>query len=245
MTPHESTLMPLSARTRDHTEMTETGLMTTFTPISPAALADLIAARAGGYRRRVCIGISAAAAAAPLDLAAEVAARLRVDGRPAAVVSLSDFVRPASLRLEHGRTDPHSYRSRWFDYGALDREVVRALHERHRWLPRLWDEAGDRSARARRVEAPDGQVLVVAGPMLLGRGLAFDVTVHLVMSRAALDRLTPEEDRWTITPLLEHDDAAAAQADIVVRYDHPDRPAMRSAGAGWSGDRGRRCGEGR
>ncbi|MGV9736186.1 uridine kinase [Rhodococcus aetherivorans] len=217
--------------------------MTMFTPINPADLAGVIAERAAGHRRRVCVGISAADAAAPLNLAEEVAARLRVEGRPAAVLSLHDFVRPASLRFEHGRTDHESYRTNWFDYGALDREVVRGLHEKKRWLPRLWDEAGDRSARARRVDAPDGQVLVVAGPMLLGRGLAFDVAVHLAMSRAALGRLTPDEDRWTIPPLLEHDAAAAAEADIVVRYDHPDRPAMHADGAARSGNGDRRSGQ--
>lgn len=222
--------------------MPETGLMTMFTPISPAVLADAIGERAAGHHGRVCVAISAADAAAPLDLAEQVAARLRVEGRPAAVLSLHDFVRPASLRFEHGRTDQESYRANWFDFGALDREVVRGLRENGRWLPKLWDEVEDRSARARRIDAPDGQVLTIAGPMLLGRGLGFDVTVHLAMSQAALDRLTPAEDRWTIPPLLGHDAATAADADIVVRYDHPDRPAMHAAGA-VGGDR--RAGRGR
>ncbi|MEE2031975.1 nucleoside/nucleotide kinase family protein [Rhodococcus chondri] len=201
--------------------------MARFTPISPVELAEAIAERAAALEPRVCVAISAADAAAPTALADDVAARLRVAGRAADVVSLHDFVRPASLRLEHGHTDPASYRWDWFDYGALDREVVRALHDRHRWLPRLWDEDCDRSARAQRIEAPAGQVLVVAGPMLLGRGLSFDLTVQLRMSRAALERRTSDVHRWTIAPLLEHD--ASADADIVVKYDHPDRPAVRSA----------------
>lgn len=51
--------------------MPETGLMTMFTPLSPAALADVIAERAAGHHGRVCVAISAADAAAPLDLAEE------------------------------------------------------------------------------------------------------------------------------------------------------------------------------
>lgn len=198
--------------------------MPSFTPVGPAALAVTIAERAAEQGPWVCVAISAADAAAPLALAEDVAARLRVAGRAADIVSLHDFVRPASLRLERGHSDPDSYRWDWFDYDALDREVVRALHDQQRWLPRMWDETRDRSARAQRIDAPQGQVLVVAGPMLHGRGLVFDLTVHLAMSRAALKRRTSDTDRWTVDPLLEHD--ATAEADIVVRYDHPDRPAM-------------------
>jgi hypothetical protein len=200
--------------------------MPSFTPVGPAALAVAIAERAAELGPWVCVAISAADAAAPLALAEDVAARLRVAGRAADIVSLHDFVRPASLRLERGHSDPDSYRWDWFDYDAVDREVVRALHDQHRWLPRLWDETSDRSARAQRVDAPEGQVLIVAGPMLHGRGPAFDLTVHLTMSRTALERRTLDTDRWTVAPLLEHD--ATSEADIVVRYDHPDRPAMRT-----------------
>lgn len=66
--------------------------------------------------------------------------------------------------------------------------------------------------------------------MLLGRGLDFDVTVVLTMSRAALERRTRPEDHWTIDAVLEHAvlDHSGADADVLVRYDHPTRPAVRT-----------------
>lgn len=173
------------------------------------------------------MAISAADAADPMDLAKRVVDTLRTAGRPAHAVALHDFVRPASLRLEHGRTDEQSYRSSWFDYDALDREVVSSLKERHRFLPRLWDETTDRSARTRRIDAADDHVIIVAGPMLLGRGLTFDTTVDLRMSKGALERRTPSDHHWTIAPLLAHSAGASPGADIVVRFEHPDRPALR------------------
>lgn len=200
--------------------------MTAFRPIAPDALIDLVADRAAIGKGVRSVAISGADATDPVEFAERVAARLRLCGRPAAVVSLHDYVRPASLRLEHGHRDDHSYRTGWFDYPALQREVVTALRERRQWLPRLWDEAADRSARASVVEAGHGQVLLIAGPMLHGRDLGTDVVVRLMLSRGTLERRTPPDDRWTIEPLLEHDAANAAAADIVVRFDHPDRPAV-------------------
>ncbi|MBS9372505.1 hypothetical protein [Rhodococcus sp. B50] len=202
--------------------------MPSFTPLTPEALAVSVADRAEALTGTVCVAVSAPDAADPVELARRIAAELRTRGRAADVVELHDFVRPASLRLEHGRTDPYSYRHDWFDYTALDREVVRALREQHRWLPRLWDEDTDRSARELPRGAAHDQVLVVAGPMLLGRGLDFDVTVSLTMSRGALERRTRTEDHWTITALLEHGET---DADVLVRYDHPTRPAAQTRSA--------------
>ncbi|MFD6897853.1 uridine kinase [Rhodococcus sp. NPDC060086] len=201
--------------------------MASFTPISPTALAELLAERVRALPGRVAMAISAADAADPMGLANRVVEHLRTSGRPAHAVSLHDFVRQASLRLEHGHADQESYRSSWFDYDALDREVVSSLKEQHRFLPRLWDETTDRSARVRRVDAAGNHVVLVAGPMLLGRGLAFDTTVQLRMSEGALVRLTADDEHWTITPLLAHD--SDVDADIVVRFDHPDRPAVRNS----------------
>ncbi|MGN5240003.1 MULTISPECIES: uridine kinase [unclassified Rhodococcus (in: high G+C Gram-positive bacteria)] len=203
--------------------------MASFTPISPAVLTELLAERAYALPGPVAMAISAADAAEPMDLASRVVEALRAAGRPAHAVSLHDFVRPASLRLEHGHADEESYRSGWYDYDALDREVVSSLKSGHRFLPRLWDEATDRSARAHRVGAADDHVLVVAGPMLLGRGIPFDVTVDLKMSRGALERGTPAADHWTISPLLAHEAEVSSAADIVVRFEHPDRPALRDS----------------
>lgn len=203
--------------------------MIAFRPVAPDGLIELVATRAASAPDVRVVAISGADAADPVEFAELVAARLRLSGRPAAVVSLHDYVRPASLRFEHGHRDDYSYRHGWFDYPALLREVVTALRERRQWLPRLWDEAADRSARASVVEAGPGQVLLIAGPMLHGRGLDPDVVVQLTLSRGALERRTRPENLWTIDPLLAHDAAIDAPADIVVRYDHPDRPAI-SAG---------------
>ncbi|MYR05749.1 hypothetical protein GTV32_05225 [Gordonia sp. SID5947] len=194
-------------------------------PISPDGLVDLcvdFVARIPGCR---VVAVDGADAAGPDAFAAEIAARLEIAGHAAAVVVMSDFMRPASLRLEYGHTDPESYRTIWFDHEAVRREVIDALHERGRWLPRLWDATRDRSFRdVPRTAAPD-QVLLLAGPLLLGSGLPVDATVALTMSEGALRRRTAEPDLWTV-PALTAAARTAAPADIEVRYDHPDRPAV-------------------
>nr|WP_246442723.1 hypothetical protein [Rhodococcus triatomae] len=194
--------------------------------MSPDLLITTVAAFCRATAGRVVVAVDGADAANPVTLATAVAADLRAAGRPAAVVDLHDFVRPASVRLEHGRHDPHAYRDAWFDYSSLHREVLAGLHTRGAYLPRLWDEHTDRSARARvRPAAPD-HVVLVAGPMLLGRSLPFDVTVLLETSTAALRRRTPAEDGWTVPALAEHGRTVTEAPDVVVRYDHPDRPAI-------------------
>jgi len=67
-----------------------------------------------------------------------------------------------------------------------------------RALPSLRDPGTDRSTRADYVQLPPGGVLVLDGPLLLGQGLPLDLTVHLRLSRAALERRTPREQRWTL-----------------------------------------------
>lgn len=204
--------------------------MPRFTPTTPDALAELVTRdlrTLDGYR---VVGVDGADAAHPLGFAARAAERVRADGRPAETVSLHHYVRPASLRMEFGR-DETSYRTNWFDYSALRREVIDAVHHTGTWLPALWDEAADRSARARRRTALPGTALFVAGPMLLGRGLPFDRTIRLDLGAAALTRGTPDEEAWTVPALLAHDGEHGATADYFVRWDHPDRPALRT-GAG-------------
>ena len=49
---------------------------------------------------------------------------LRVLGRPAVRISTGDFLRPASVRLEFGRTDPDAYYDGWVDEAGLRREVL-------------------------------------------------------------------------------------------------------------------------
>ncbi|WP_124707153.1 nucleoside/nucleotide kinase family protein [Gordonia insulae] len=201
--------------------------MPSYRAISPDGLVELCADLAAGGPGRRVVAIDGADAAAPVALAAAVVERLVTAGRSAAAVAMADFVRPASLRLEYGHTDTESYQTIWFDHDAIRREVADALHTRGEWLPRLWDAARDRSFRDRPRKAAPDQVLVVAGPMLLGSALRFDATIALVMSEAALRRRTPPDDTWTIEAILDHARQAPA-ADIEVRYDHPDRPAVRT-----------------
>lgn len=203
--------------------------MPTYSPVTPDGVAEAVTDRLRPLAGRRVVLIDGADAARPVDLAARVAERLRTDGRAADVVDLRGWVRPASLRLEYGRTDELSYRTAWFDYDGVAREVVAALHDRGHWLPAIWDAESDRSARLRAVDAGPDQVLIVAGPMLLGRGLRTDLTVALTLSPAALRRLTPEDDRWTVDALLTHAERHGETPDVEVKVDHPDRPALRES----------------
>lgn len=200
--------------------------MPRFTPITQDALAELIARRLREDGGRL-VAVDGADAARPLDFARLAVDHLRADGRPAEAVRLHDFVRPASLRMEFGR-DETAYRTAWFDYPALLREVLDPLRAHGEWLPALWDETADRSARAVRRRAVPGTVLFVAGPMLLGRGLPFDLTVRLDLGPAALARGTTAADAWTLPALAGHDRDHPETPDYFVRWDHPDRPALRT-----------------
>lgn len=198
-----------------------------FDPITRDGLVELITHRVLELDGLTLIAIDGADAAEPVAIAHRIATALRDIGRAAEVVSLHDYIRPASLRMEFGRTDELSYRTAWFDYAALDREVIRALRHDGSWLSALWDEDRDRSARSPIRTAAPGTVLLVAGPMLLGRGLDFDLIVHLDMSEPALHRRTPPDDRWTIPALLRHDRDNPSTPTFFIRWDHPNRPALR------------------
>jgi hypothetical protein len=168
--------------------------------------------------------------AGPEALARDVADRLPPLGRPAAVVPAAGFLRPASLRLEHGREDPGARYTDWLDAGALTREVLGPAGPggSGRYLPVLWDVERDRAARVPRRPLAAGTVLLVAGPLLQGVGLPFDVTVHLRVSPAARARRTPPEQAWEL-PAFDRYDAEVSPADLadaVVLADSPERPAL-------------------
>src|SRR3712207_8601813 len=77
----------------------------------------------------------------PHALAEALAERLPSLSRPAVVVPATGFYRPASLRLEHGRTDPDARYTDWLDAGALTREVLAPVGPGGggAYLPVLWD----------------------------------------------------------------------------------------------------------
>ncbi|PZG18587.1 uridine kinase [Nonomuraea aridisoli] len=201
-------------------------------PISREALveelAELIAARPSRAWTRVAV--DGAPAARPGELADALVAPLRLRGRAAVRVSAGDYLRPASLRLEYGRTDPDVFYDDWLDVKALAREVLDPLDPggSGRVLPALWDSRVDRAYRVPYEEVPPGGVVLVDGTLLLGRWLAFDLSVHVWLSRGALERGTPEDERWRLPAYERYEREVRPQetADVVVRADHPDRPAV-------------------
>jgi hypothetical protein len=89
-------------------------------------------------------------------------------------------------------------------------------------LPSLWNAATDRASRAEYVDVPENGVVLVDGTLMLDRWLPAELTVHLWLSPGALDRKTAADHRWTLPAYAGYDPAP----DVLVRYDHPDRPAL-------------------
>lgn len=208
--------------------------MVQLTPISWPLLAPALAGRiagaqppGGGAWWRVAV--DGAPAARPGELADALAAELPALGHPALRVRAADFWRPASQRLEYGHEDVDAYYQLWLDTGALRREVLDPLGPggSGRALPSLRDPLTDRSTRAGYVTLPPGGVLVLDGPLLLGQGLPFDLTVHLRLSPAALERRTEPAQRWTLPAYERYAREALPEeaADVLVRADDPAHPA--------------------
>lgn len=155
---------------------------------------------------------------------------LRVNGKATLRVSTVDFLRPASLRFEKGKQDPDARYEDWLDEGALRREVLDPLSPGGDGmvLPALWDAGRDRATRLDRVELPAGGVLVADGELLLGRGLPFELTVHLSVSPNALRRRLPEDEHWALPAFARYEDEVgpAEVADVVVRVEDPNHPAV-------------------
>ncbi|MEV4463605.1 uridine kinase [Micromonospora echinofusca] len=201
-------------------------------PITPQRLVTELTERLAGtdVPGRLRVAVDGAPAARPDDLAAALVDPLRALGRPALHVRAADFLRPASVRLEYGRTNPDAFYEGWVDEQGLRREVLDPAGPEGsgRVLPSLWDAAADRSSRAAYAELPPGGVVLVSGALLLGGGLPFDVTVHLVLSPGALARRTDAALRWTLPAFARYADevAPATFADVVVRADDPRHPAL-------------------
>jgi hypothetical protein len=202
-------------------------------PVSPEALAELLAelcltAIGGTGRGHLRVAVDGADAADPGQLADRLVEPLRAGGAAVARVRARDFLRPASLRWEFGRTDPDSYYDLWLDAGGLTREVLAPWAAGERYLPALWDTATERAARTAYRPVPPRGVLLVDGPLLLGRGLPFDLSVHVRLSAGALRRRTPADDSWTLPAFERYEDEVdpGAIADVVVRADDPRHPAV-------------------
>ncbi|MFS8480085.1 MAG: uridine kinase [Micromonosporaceae bacterium] len=201
-------------------------------PLSPDALVADLADRLATLDRAAWprVAIDGPPAADPDGVADALVDPLRVRGRPVLRISTADFLRPASLRYEFGRTNPDAYYEGWLDESGLRREVLDRLGPggTGRVLPSLWDTATDRATRAAYVTVPPGTITLVSGPLLLGGGLPFEYTVHLALSEAALARRTPPDARWTLPAFARYRDEVAPEsvADVVVRLDDPRRPAL-------------------
>ncbi|SCG43053.1 uridine kinase [Micromonospora humi] len=201
-------------------------------PISPDRLVAELAERLTHAEApgRLRVAVDGPPAAEPDTLAAALVDPLRAAGRAALHVRAADFLRPASTRLEQGRTNPDAYYEGWLDEPGLRREVLDPAGPdgSGRLLPSLWDADADRASRAAYQDLPPGGVVLVSGALLLGGTLPFDVTVHLVLSPAALERRTDPQWRWTLPAFARYADEVdpASFADVVVRADDPRRPAL-------------------
>lgn len=189
--------------------------------------------RPGGQRWR--LGLDGADAASPVALAVAVAASLRERGVAVLVAQARDYWRPRALRLERGRDDPQAYAQDYLDVGAVDRELLGPAGPGGSGVvrPVFRDRASDRVARGGGVLLPVEAVVVLVGPLLLGRGLALDATVHLRLSAPALARRTPPLQAWTLPALAHYTRTVRpeAVADLVVAVDDPARPAV--GGRAW------------
>ncbi|MEH3075186.1 MAG: hypothetical protein PGN11_00670 [Quadrisphaera sp.] len=175
-------------------------------------------------------------AAVPADaavVAGAVVEALEREGRAVLRVDAEDYLRPRSLRLEHGPADPDVGYEGWYDTYALLREVLDPLAPdgAGTWLPALWDAERDRATRQERLTAPPGAVLVLTGPFLLRWELsgALDAVVHLQTSPAAQRRRLSAADADRVVGAwaryLEETDPAS-RADLVVRCEDPRHPAL-------------------
>ncbi|MDT5035748.1 MAG: hypothetical protein QOE03_933 [Micromonosporaceae bacterium] len=200
--------------------------------MSPAGLVAELAGRIADDtgRRWLRVGIDGAPPAGTHQLADALVDPLRVLGRPVYRVSTRDFLRPASVRLEQGRTNPDAFYTDWLDVRGLTREVLAPLGDggTGRILPSLWNADTDRATRAEYLTIPPQGVLLLSGSLLLGAGLPLDLVVHLEMSPAALARRIGDDDRWTLAAYRRYADEVdpALLADVVVRIDDPRHPAI-------------------
>src|SRR5215471_7146538 len=132
-------------------------------PVSPEALrlelamlAVSMVPRGALGRGWLRMGIDGADAASPGGLADDLVAPIKLRGHEVIRIRADDHLRPASLRFEHGRTDPDSYYDDWWDFDGLRREVLEPLAPGGSGRIRTvrWDAATDRASRSEFEEVP-------------------------------------------------------------------------------------------
>jgi hypothetical protein len=199
-------------------------------PVTVDALVAELAERIDGFPGWVRVAVDGADAAQPGRLADALVAPLQERGRPAVRVRAEDHLRPASLRFERGRSDPDSFYDDWLDVDGLAREVLSPLQSGGvgQIRPVRFDVGTDRASRSGFQTVPPGAVLLLSGPLLLGRGLPLELAVHLALGPAALTRRTPPDLAWTLPAYARYAEEVdpAAWADVVVRWDDLRHPAV-------------------
>jgi hypothetical protein len=199
-------------------------------PITNDALVAELADRIGAMPGWVRVGIDGAEAARPHELADVLVAPLRARGRDVVRVRSDDHLRPASLRFERGRRDPDSFYEDWLDVDGLVREVLAPLEPGGdgQIRPVRFDAVADRASRTGFTTVAPEAVVLLSGALLLGHGLPLDLTVHIVLSPAALARRTEPELAWTLPAYQRYAEEVdpAVWADVVVRADDPRHPAV-------------------
>ncbi len=194
-------------------------------PVDPDALSSLLAERIATRPGRVRVAIDGADAARPGELAESLLEPLRVLGRPSVHIRAETFYRDASVRLEYGHTDVHSFRHDWIDHAALTREVLDPLGPQGngRFLASLRDPLTNRATREPARQAEPDEVAIISGELLLDSELCFDFAVHLTLSAGALARRTAPARAWTLPAFADYE----PEADVVIKLDDPRHPAMR------------------
>jgi hypothetical protein len=199
-------------------------------PITPRLLVDELADRVEALGRWPRVAIDGAPQAGTGELAEALVEPLRLRGREVVHVRASDFLRPASLRLEHGRRDPDAYYEQWFDLDGIRREVLNPLGDGGSGavLPALWDPETDRSPRLDRVELGERGLVILDGPFLLGAGLPFEFTVHLWLPGTSLDRHAGDEHAWKSPAFHRYSAEVGPErlVDYLVRSDRRGHPAV-------------------
>lgn len=201
-------------------------------PLSPERLVVEVADRIAGTRpgRWLRVAFDGPPPADPDGWADALVDPLRVRGRAVVRVRSADYLRPASLRFEHGRYDPDVFYGEWLDVAGLNREALWPLEPGGSGLVRTAhrDARTDRAARLAPTPLAPGGVLILSGPLLLGQGLAVDLTVHFLLSAPALARRIDPDWEWTLPAYARYAEevAPATFADLVVKLDDPRHPAV-------------------